>query len=57
MATLNYISDEYPKELFIVREGKRNRVFWSYSRAEVYFDKLSKRNNHETISLVAYKRR
>ena len=41
MATLNHSTEEIPKELYIVREGKRNRVFWSYSRAEVYFDKLN----------------
>lgn len=58
MATLNHITKEIPKELFIVREGKRNRVFWSYSRANVYFNKLNiEDNTDENISLIAYVKR
>lgn len=53
MATLIHRTNDIPKELWVVRDGKRNRVFWFVHTAKRFYDTLDK---DDTISIIKYKR-
>lgn len=57
MAILKYVTKKLPKNIFVVRYGDINRVFWSYGQANKFFETCSFSDEYgeENVSLVRYK--